>query len=61
MSEKEGFLDTEKRWRSFCRTKGASAAQSSARGLNDHARSASIRVYPRPKAHSPGCFMNYPG
>jgi hypothetical protein len=27
MSEKEGFLDTEKRWRSFCRTKGASAAR----------------------------------
>jgi len=27
MSEKEAFLDTEKRWRSFCRTEGAGAAR----------------------------------
>jgi hypothetical protein len=61
MGEKETFLDAEKRWRSSCRTEGASAAQSSARGMNNHVRSAFVSVRPRPIAYSPGCFMIYPG
>ena len=29
--------------------------------IDNPVRSASIRVHPRPKVHSPRCFMNYPG
>jgi hypothetical protein len=43
MIEKDAFLDTEKRWRDSCRTEGASAAQSSAHGLDNHVRSAYVR------------------
>jgi hypothetical protein len=61
MSEKEIFWDAEQRWRSFCRTEGASAAPGSARGMKNLVRSAFVSVDPRPKVYSPGCVMNYPG